>query len=324
MLTFNRQTLPLRTEFMIAGARCVLTTNSLEVLESAAACQQNTSPPDAAAFEMEVFVDSAMDDTTDQAPFFRGQKHLVFAYLPPRSFVAYDLLRRRVHAALSTAAACDRVFWNNLLLPITIGVLGTTVGVVPLHCACLDHDGCGLLVAGVSGAGKSTLSAALAEYGFCFVSDDWTYISKDGSILVAHGLSSPVKLLPDTVRFFPRLRDFAPRTTLNGELAYEIDPSCAEGLTVKSTSYPRRILFLQRTSQSGCDFVPCRPEYVRDFFESNAERLPDELVQAKTFRADIVQTLSDCPAWILRTGENPQKTAEAIGDFVEEKRNATV
>jgi hypothetical protein len=323
-MTFNRQTLPFRTEFVAAGTRGVLATNSFEVLQSAAGCQQGTRACRSVSFEMEMFVDSAMDNRADQAAFFRGHRHLVFAFLPPRSFVTYDLLRRRVHGALSVAAARDRFFWNNLLLPITIGVLGTTVGVVPLHCACLDHNGNGLLVAGVSGAGKSTLSAALAECGFSFVSDDWTYISKEGSTLIAHGLSSPVKLLPDAVRFFPHLRHCAPRTTLNGELAYEIDPSRTEGFAVKHTSHPRRLLFLERTSQLGCYFVPCRSEYVRSFFEKNAERLPDELVQAKAFRTGIIQTLSNCPAWILRTGESPQKTAEAIGGFVREARDVTV
>jgi hypothetical protein len=324
MLTFNRQTLPFRTEFVVAGTRCVLATNSFEVLQSAAGWQQGTHLCRSASFEMEVFVDSAMDNTADQAAFFRGHRHLVFALLPPRSFVTYDLLRRRVHGTLSVAAARDRFFWNNLLLPITIGVLGTTVGVVPLHCACLDHSGNGLLVAGVSGAGKSTLSAAMAGCGFSFVSDDWTYISKEGATLIAHGLSSPVKLLPDTVRFFPHLRHFAPRTTLNGELAYEIDPSRTGGFAVKQTSHPRRIFFLERTSNLSCYFVPCRSDYVRNFFEKNAERLPDELVEAKAFRTSIIQTLSSCPAWILRTGESPQKTAEAIGDFVTGAGNATV
>ena len=324
MLMFNQQTLPFRTEFVVAGTRCVLVTNSFEVLQSAAGWRQRTDLCGSASFEMEVFVDSAMDNRAHQAAFFRGHRHLVFALLPPRSFVTYDLLRRRVHGILSVAAARDCFFWHNLLLPITIGVLGTTVGVVPMHCACLDHDGNGLLVAGVSGAGKSTLSAAMAGYGFSFVSDDWTYVSKEGSTLVAHGLSSRVKLLPDTVRFFPDLRHLAPRTTLNGELAYEIDPSRTEGFAVKHRSHPRRIFFLERTSQSGCYFVPCQSDYVRSFFEKNAERLPDELVQAKAFRTSIIQTLSSCAAWILRTGESPQKTAEAIGDFVTGAHNARV
>ena len=324
MMTFNRQTLPFRTDFVIAGTRCVLATNSLEVLQSAARWRQEAPLQCSASFEMEVLVDPSMDNTAEQTAFFRGHRHLVFAFLPPRSFVTYDLLRRRVLAALSVTAARERSFWNHLLLPITIGVLGTTVGVVPLHCACLDHNGSGLLVAGVSGAGKSTLSAAMAGCGFSFVSDDWTYISKEGSTLIAHGLSSPVKLLPDTVRFFPHLRHCAPRTTLNGELAYEIEPSRTGGFAVKHSSHPRRIFFLERTSEPGCYFVPCRSDYVRSFFENNAERLPDELGQAKAFRASLIQTVSGCPAWILRTGESPQKTAEAISDFVGEARNATV
>ena len=57
--------------------------------------------------------------------------------------------------------------------------MGTTVGVMPLHSACLDHDGRGLLLAGNSGAGKSTLTVALARCGFSLISDDWTYISHD-------------------------------------------------------------------------------------------------------------------------------------------------
>jgi hypothetical protein len=323
MLRFNRQTLPLYTEFLIAGVRCLITTNSADILESTVCWRTKMQQSHcAASFEMEVLVDSAMENTAHDATFFRGHRHLVFAVLPPRGVVTYDLLRRRVHAVLSAAAACDRSFWNNVLLPITIGVLGTTVGVVPLHSACLDHNGTGVLVAGASGAGKSTLAAALAGCGFSFVSDDWTYISKDASALVAYGLSSPIKLLPDTVKFFPHLKDIAPHKTLNGELAYEIDPSWA-GFSVNYISHPRRVLFLERTLKPGCDFVPCRSEYVREFFETSAERLPNELSEAKAFRASVIQTLSSVPAWILRTGGSPQTTAAAISDFILEAGDAT-
>jgi hypothetical protein len=180
-----------------------------------------------------------------------------------------------------------------------------------------------LLIAGDSGAGKSTLSAALAECGFAVVSDDWTYISKKGSALVAHGLSAPFKLLPDTVRFFDQLRNFVPRTTLNGELAYEVDPAQALGFAVKDISYPRRIFFLERTSRVGCYFVPCRSPYVDDFFERRVERLPNELPEARAFRTSILRKLSSYPSWILRTGETPERTAEAISDFVLESCDAT-
>jgi hypothetical protein len=322
-LAFNQQSLPLRTDFVIAGTRCLLSTNSHDILQTVARWRPPTKQPLVSSFEMEVMVNSELDNTPEHSAYFRGLRHLVFALLPPRGFVAYDLRRRRVHAVLSLAAARNPSFWNTLLLPITIGVLGTTVGVVPLHCACLDRDGNGLLVAGVSGAGKSTLATALARLGLAFVSDDWTYISNRQSTLVAHGLSSPVKLLPDATRFFPDLRQFTPRTTLNGELAYEIDPSPAIGFSVKNISSPRRIFFLERSSAPGCHLVPCRSDYVRGFFAKSAERLPSELTEAKAFRASIIRTLSACPSWILRTGESPQRTAEAMDNFLSEANYAT-
>ena len=273
---------------------------------------------------MEIVVDSSRGIATERAPYFRGLRHLVFAYVPPRSFLTFDLLRRRVHAVLSIAAAQDSFFWNSLLIPITIGILGTTVGVAPLHCACLDRRGSGFLIAGVSGAGKSTLATALARQGFALVSDDWTYMSKQGSALIAHGLSAPIKLLPETARFFPELHKLALKATLNGELAYELDPRTSFGFEVRSASHPRYIFFLERTPVPGCHMVPCSPEHVSDFFQRSAERLPDEIPEAKAFRKGIIQSLSTYPSWILRTGESPQITAQAIDDFLSEAAHAAV
>ena len=268
--TFNRQTLPFETDFQIAGTRCFLSTNSHEVLQAAARLRKLEKQTSVPSFEMEVIVDSALDRAPERLAYFRGLKHIVFAIVPPRCFLAYDLLRRRVHAVLSITAAQDHSFWDTLLLPITIGVLGTTVGVAPIHSACLERNGRGFLVAGVSGAGKSTLTAALAQLGFGLVSDDWTYISERQCGLVAYGLSSPVKLLPDAVRFFPELRAFAPRTTLNGELAYELTRWARRwDLREKRFSAAAGFPFgAHRVSR--LPFVPCRHEYVRDFFERPA------------------------------------------------------
>lgn len=319
---FNRQTLPLQTDFYVAGTHCRLSTNSHDILQSVSRWR---SAHHAAfhSFEMEIIVDCRMDNPVQHPAYFRGNGHLVFGFLPPGSFVSYDLLRRHVRAVLSPQAACDDSFWKTLLIPITIGVLGPTVGVVPLHCACLERNGRGLLIAGNSGVGKSTLAAALTQRGLAFISDDWTYFSKEQSKVIAHGLLSPIKLLPDTVHFFRELRELTPAISLNGELAYELDPSRFVGSMVKNTSVPTWIFFLERTSKPGCQFVPCSSGSVRDFFEKNAERLPDELNDAKTFRTGIIETLSGLPAWILRTGESPQRTSEAIDRFILEKEYAT-
>jgi hypothetical protein len=317
-LAFNRQTLRFRTDFAIAGSRCLLSTNSYNILRRAIAWQALEKRNDFPSFQMEIMESSALDTSTAKFSHFRGVRHLVFAMLEPRSFLGYDLLRKRVFGVLSTAAVLDSAFWNAKLLPITIGVFGATLGLAPLHCACLDRNGDGLLLAGASGAGKSTLSAALAQRGFAVVSDDWTYLSRGQAVLTAHGLGAPIKLLPDSIRYFPKLNRCVPKKTMNGEMAYEVDPARTLRSAVKAFSRPKCILVLERTSIPGCCFVSCRPEDVIQFFEQSAERLPDELAAAKSTRSELICSLSRFPSWLLRTGDDPHRTAEAIDRFLAE------
>jgi hypothetical protein len=321
--SFSSETLAYRTDFHIAGAHCLLSTNSPEALRSISRWRSPGSTQNGNFFEMEILVNSIAGESNDPSPHFRGLRHLVFVFLPGRCFLCYDLLRKRVHGAVTSTVAGDATFWDSLLLPITIGILGATMGIAPLHCACLDRDGSAVLIAGVSGAGKSTLAAALAQRALALVSDDWTYMSRQGSSLVARGLFAPIKLLPDSARFFPCLSALSPRKTLNGELAYEFDPRAILSCAVRDSSRPRWLLFLERGTAGGCQFIPCRPEYVRDFFERNAEKLPDELRAATVARSQIIRQLSQHPAWILQTNKNPQQTAQAIDEFLREERYAT-
>ena len=319
---FHRGTLPFRTDFQLAGTQCSLATNSHQVLHLAANWRGAPIEDPEKSFEMELLVDTDAGTGLRQGNHFRGIRHLVFASLPPYGLLVFDLLRRRVQGVLSSCAMKEDAFWDSLLLPITIGVMGTTMAVAPLHCACLDLNGNGLLIAGRSGAGKSTLTAALGERGFAVVSDDWTYLSQEKSSIVAHGLGAPLKLLPDAERFFSKLSEYRPRRTLNGEVAYEVNAHSIMGFAVKRVSSPRWILFLEREACEQSVIVPCRREYVVDFFERSAEKLPVELVEAKQARTKIIQTIANRPAWILRTTESPQRTAEAIERFLAEAYHA--
>ena len=315
-IAFHRMTLPFRTEFSLAGTRCLLSTNSHDILRLSVPWQAAPDPAGANSFRMEIIEEVSLTPETSTLTHFRGLGHLVFAMIEPGCFLSFDLLRRHVIGALSPAAARDSHFWNAQLLPIAIGLLGTTMGVAPLHCACLDRSGNGLLVAGNSGAGKSTLTAALARRGFAVVSDDWTYVSHRAGRLVAHGLFAPIKLLPDTIRYFPELRRRNPKKTLNGELAHEVDPAKVFHSAVRASSQPKWILFLERTFQPGCQFVPCRSEHTVQFFERNAEKLPPGLPEAARARSEVIKDLSACQGWILRTGCEPSETARAIDEFL--------
>ena len=315
----NRCALPLHADFLIAGAHCSLATNSPAVLSAMSRWRCADRAPSGRTFEMDVLLDSSLPCNRDlkTQTHFRGLQYLVFATIGSHEVFTFDLLRKRVVGAVSLASADDPSFWNSHWIPITIGVMGTTVGVTPLHSACLDHHGRGLLIAGPSGAGKSTLSVALTKCGFSLISDDWTYIAKEKNELLAHGLSAPVKLLPDAAQHFPELKLQNPQMWFNGELAFEIDPAMICHASRKSASHPRWLMFLERTSKPGCDFTPCASSEAADFFECNAERLPDELPEASATRFAMIQAVTDRQCWRVRSGESPQVTAQFISRFCE-------
>ena len=68
-------------------------------------------------------------------------------------------------------------------------------GLVPLHAACVGHDGRGALVLGDSGAGKSTLCVRAAAAGFDLLAEDAVLVTPSG--LRATGLPTFVHLRCD-------------------------------------------------------------------------------------------------------------------------------
>ena len=194
------------------------------------------------------------------------------------------------------------------------------MGLVPVHCACLESEGDGLLIAGVSGAGKSTLSVALAEGGFNYISDDWTYISQRQHGIVAHGTSAPVKLLPDAVQHFQNLGEHRLQTSMNGELAYELDIADVFGAQVKPECEPRWLIFLERMQQAGTEFVPMSSADALRYINSCVEKLPAQLSTAAALREQTIESVSLLPCWLFRYGGTPQFAVKRLWEFVANHR----
>jgi hypothetical protein len=227
--------------------------------------------------------------------------HVVMASFGWANVFVFDLLRRIITAIVTENIARDHQFWDELLLPIAVGVLGATVGIVPVHCACLSIGDERLLVAGVSGAGKSTLSAALAQCGFDYVSDDWTYFSRERRGLVTHGMATRMKLLPDAILHFPGLERHSLRLSLNGELAYEV-PAGTFGAKLRSFCEPRCGIFLERVSDpsGSSEFTPTSKWQARQYLESSVERLPSQLGETARDRSEIMDRIAALPWWRFR------------------------
>src|SRR6516162_6418737 len=173
---------PLGERFSAAGVTLAIATNSECILEAARKTFEPPAEPSVAAqVIMRLWVDSAARASPPwPSPYFRGLDHLVFAAFDFENAFLVDLGRRRVIGTFSPAMAADLTYWNRVVFPALFGIVSPSVGITALHCACIARNGNALLLAGTSGSGKSTLSLALAQKGFNFLSDDWTYFSRQG------------------------------------------------------------------------------------------------------------------------------------------------
>ena len=303
----------------IAGATCALHTNSQEILASTGPWQIAGSHRGSVCPSLAMKIRMQHDGAAARLhqPRFRGRHHLVFAIFGAKNFFVFDLLKRELTGVVSKATALDAHFWNAVLIPILMGVMGPSARVIPLHAACLVHKEAGVLITGASGAGKSTLSVALALNGMDLVSDDWTYIRTGQDRIMAYGLQAPVKLLPDAVNHFHQLREVETTVSMNDEQAYEVSAETIFRISRSQSCTPKLLLLLERTRRSSSYFADWQTEHVREYFLQNAERLPDELVNLDKSRLEIIRDLSHVPAFVFHAAGTPQESAQEVAAFLE-------
>jgi hypothetical protein len=317
----NHLEAPLHEYYGAAGALLSLSTNSALVL--AAACGIFTpmaESPDATDATIRLWVDpSARSAPPWPAAHFRGLDHLVYAAFDSENTVLVDLRERLAIGRLSPAMAADRAYLRRVVFPTLFGIFTDVIAVAPLHCACVEHAGRGLLLTGASGSGKSTLSLALAQQGFGFLSDEWTYFSWREGRLLARSLPTFLKLLPDASRHFPELRPMQPAASLNGELAYEVEPESAFGVRRSACAEPRWMVFLERQDTPVFSLSRVTPRQAAAEFEEHIDYFTDHGLSAgKDLLLKTLEGLSGLFCLRLRYGGEPASVARALVQFLEE------
>jgi hypothetical protein len=195
-----------------------------------------------------------------------------------------------------------------------VSIVGGTLGMAELHCACVAKNQKGLLLAGPSGSGKSTLSLALTQAGFEFLSDDRTLCSLRAGKLSAWGMPVSPKLRHEAAVWFPQLRGQEPRELQKGErvfrrnleatLCFKRAPACA----------PRCIVFLEPMPGSGFQLAPMpRKEAATRLAKGLMAELP-EAVQAQIA---IIDSLVELTCWRLQYDAPPQDIVDRLGHLLE-------
>ena len=304
---------PLGECYVVAGAHFGVFSNSEDILATAHRTFRQVAEPQA----FPILTVRLWVDVTSQAcppwpqPYFRGLDHLVYAGFDRENSLLLDLRRRRAIGRFSPSMARDEDYWQRIIVPNLVGLASEPLGITALHCACVERDGQGLLLAGGSGAGKSTLALAIAQSGFALLSDDWTYFSHNGRLL-AWGLATPVKLLPDAVQYFPELLNLEPGVAINGERSYEVDPQRVFGIRRSLRCEPRWLVFLERQQQPGYSLVRVPRGEAVARLEFDLEDLPPELSPVRETQREAILSLVERECWLLRHGDNPGDIAELL------------
>jgi hypothetical protein len=309
--------LSLHGHFSAAGSRWSVRSNCADVLQAMAKTFPSLNRHGRVNLNVDIYVDGAAGaQPLWRVPQFRGRDHLVFADYGPNDGMLADLRAGHVIGRFSPSTAQDINYWKRVVLPILLGVASPVAGITALHCACLHYKGEGLLVTGESGAGKSTLSFELARRGLGFVSDDWTYFSSAGAGVLAWGLPTNIKLLPDSVAHFPELNRYVPGIHLNGELALEVDPE-ELGARRSLCTRPSRIFVLDRQPGLGFEVSRLAPREIFAYFQQSLEKLPACLMESRVAQHATIRALSQAECWHVRCGGTPQEIATRMLEFCE-------
>jgi HPr Serine kinase C-terminal domain len=189
-------------------------------------------------------------------PVFRGQMHLLSIVADAQNFAVCDRLRGFAFVWLSQAAVEHKAYLRyHFLEAIALTMLASSY-VTPLHAACVELAGQGVLFCGNSGAGKSSLAYACARAGWKFISDDASYLVRQGIGRLVVGNSQFVRLRPSAAELFPELEGLSLTPRAAGKPSIEIPTALIPGVMGVPHSRVEYIVFLNRGEFDVPELVP--------------------------------------------------------------------
>jgi len=283
--------LPLRAVYYAMGFAVEIATNSGEVLaaaeESWGGLQRKFSEP-AVRLEIGVLADGSRDCL--QSPECRSRGHLLTTIADARNFSVCDLNRGFAFAWFTQAAVADRAYLRYYFLEAAALTLLESLYLTPLHAACVQIGGHGVLLCGESGAGKSSLAFACARSGWKFLSDDSSALVRKRPGRTVVGNPHQMRFRESAIELFPELNKqrITPRAT--GKMAIELATTTLSEIETTSECQVDYIVFLNRREPASRGLLSLPKEAAWQYFEQYMCFGEDEVYQAQ--RASIHELLN--------------------------------
>jgi hypothetical protein len=249
---------------------------------------------------------------SESTPWFRARGQFALARFTPEDALWFNLQTCEVIGNFSRSLAGDRERWRRHIFPTLLGILAATIGIVPVHAGCIVGKAGGILLTAPSGTGKSTLTVALAKRGYAILSDDCSYLTANDSHIDAWGMPVPVKLLPDARKFFPELAKYRPEKSLNGEVAYEVDPEDCFRIPRSQHCRVACVVLLERSETPGCHISFAKGAEAVERLVAELEPLDGMLHAHYQQQIELMLPLAEAVCLRVSFNDHPDAVAKAL------------
>ncbi|HLY42822.1 MAG TPA: hypothetical protein VKR52_16525 [Terracidiphilus sp.] len=257
--------MPLRETFYPLGFPLQIETNCEEILRSAAATWQGfvklfDTPP----IRLRIGVRNTNSIECPPAPTARIQQHMAAYVADADNYAIVDFSQRFAVIWLTEAAVAHRGYLRHFFLESSVLAILVTSYTTPIHAACIEREGCGILLCGDSGAGKSSLSYACARAGWTFVTDDASYLVNNRQDCLVVGNCNQARFRPSAIELFSELsgKEVIRRAQV-GKPSIELDFQPLRSVSLSFTSHVNHVVFLNRQRVSRNELVEFPTEVAR-------------------------------------------------------------
>ncbi len=275
----TRVDLPFKEMFYPLGFPLEIETNSEEILISMAESWHGfmklfDTPP----FRLRVCVNDGTTPNCPPTPVSRFQQYITSSIADSENFSITDCAQGFSMVSLTKAAVAHQDYCRYFFLEAVVLCLVCTSYTTPIHAACVDLEGCGVLLCGDSGAGKSTLAYGCAQVGWTYITDDASFIVNSRQDRLVVGNSNQARFRPSTQEFFQELSG-KPVTRRGdvGKPSIQLNTSSIRNFATSYISRVNHVVFLNRREVKRQELTRFPTDVARYFMLQRLYGLPETL-----------------------------------------------
>lgn len=240
---------------------------------------------------------------------------LSFVNMGQRSFLAMDAETRSGIAFLAEgfAEVLEPRFMIRPPLEFLLYMSVLSMGFTSLSAACVGFGAKGILLLGEPNSGKTTASYVAARLGMEFLADHVVFLERAASGVCAWGDPLPVMFRPETLRFFPELRNQVRTLAYDGVSFCFFDKSKLQSPQEHSI-VPLCSILLQRAVAEEPRLVPMAQGELSPYLAASLLFRESDLFRSQ--RDAVFARLEELPSYRLSYGEDPATAATFVRDLL--------